>query len=133
MIIDKPYKIIWKYKNENRYQQYNIYIFVGNISPEINIILEKMKDLSLFDTLMQLSNDEIKKMEHMYDIEWYKYFFNMHHCLLTITQIQANITMINDLRTKMGLTWYDTHIKDETIIKNKTVYSYTVDMYRKKK
>ena len=55
MIIDKPYKVIWKYKNENRYTQYNIYIYVGNVNAEIDEILQKIKNLNLYETFVNLN------------------------------------------------------------------------------
>ena len=80
MILNKPYKVIWKYKNDNKYQQYHTYIFVGNVSKQISDILDKITKLNLFDTLMQLDNEEIKKLVEQYGEFWYKYFFNMYHC-----------------------------------------------------
>ncbi len=40
--MNKPYKIIWKYKNENKRTQYNTYIFLGSTIPKnIKNILKK--------------------------------------------------------------------------------------------
>ncbi len=49
--MDRPYKIIWKFKNDNRYAQYHVYIFIGDLHPDIDPILTKMQNLNLFETL----------------------------------------------------------------------------------
>ena len=71
--MDKPYKVIWKYKNDNRYVQYQVYVFVGNLRTNLDSIFKKIEDLSFFETLMQLNPTEIKKLETAYDENWYKY------------------------------------------------------------
>src|SRR5688572_9701220 len=85
IIMDKPYKIIWKYKNDNRYAQYHVYIFVGDQFPELDNILKKIQNLNLFETLIQTTKDEIKKIENIYGEKWYKYFFNMYHSSFIIS------------------------------------------------
>lgn len=122
--MDKPYKIIWKFKNDNRYAQYHVYIFVGNLHPELDGILKKMKNLNLFETFIQLTNQEIKKLENNYGPKWYRYFFNMYHSTFMISQIQNNDTMSKDLIAKMGNEWFEKHIKTTKWSEKKILYSY---------
>ena len=123
--MDKPYKVIWKYKNDNRYPQYNVYIFVGNLRPGLDGILKKMQNLNLFETFVQLSNQDIKKLEAAYGELWYKYFFTMYHSTFMISQIQTNETMSKEIKNKMGQEWYDKHIKSQKWIEKKVLYSYS--------
>ena len=58
--MNDPIKIIWKYKNDNRRTQYLVYIFIGNITKSIKKILDKIKDLNLYDTLIQLTNTNMR-------------------------------------------------------------------------
>lgn len=122
--MDRPYKVIWKFKNDNRYAQYHVYVFVGDIHPELDPILKKMQNLNLFDTFIQLTNQEIKKMEATYGEKWYKYFFNMYHSTFMISQIQSNDTMSKELKSKMGQEWYDKNIKSHKWEEKKILYSY---------
>lgn len=122
--MDRPYKVIWKFKNDNRYAQYHVYIFVGDIHPELDPILKKMQNLNLFETFIQLTNQEIKKMELTYGEKWYRYFFNMYHSTFMISQIQSNDTMGKELKTKMGQEWYDKNIKSHKWEEKKILYSY---------
>ena len=46
--MNQPVKIIWKFKNSNRRIQYNVYVFVGDVSKNIISILQKIKNLNLF-------------------------------------------------------------------------------------
>src|SRR5947209_6666307 len=105
--MNKPYKLIWKFKNDNRYTQYHIYIFIGDLHTELDSILKKIATLNLFETLIRLSKEEIGRMESVYSSKWYRYFFNMYHTAFMVSQIQSNETMSRDLIDKFGSEWYD--------------------------
>ena len=124
MIIDKPYKVIWKYKNENRYTQYNIYIYVGNVSAEIDDILQKIKNMNLYETLVSLNEIEKNKLSAEYGIKWYECFFNMYHIIFIFSQINNTESMKNEVIKKYGIKWYDTHIITAKAIEKKIIYSY---------
>jgi hypothetical protein len=123
--MNKPYKVIWKFKNDNRYAQYHIYIFVGDLRPELDEILKKMQNLNLFDTFVQLTNQEIKLLENTYGDKWYKCFFNMYHTTFMISQIQSNETMSKELKEKLGQEWYDATIGIQKLEDKKILYSYS--------
>lgn len=122
--MEKPYKIIWKCKNDNRYYQYYQFIFVGNTRKNLYSIFNKMEKLNLFDTFIQLSKNEIKKLEDVYGEEWYRYFFNMYHTAYMVSQIQSNSSMKKDIKKKFGDEWYDKHIKSATWSNKKLIYNY---------
>ena len=87
--MEDPVKLIYKVKNNNRKNQYHIYIFLGNlVEPNIQKILKKIKDLNLFDTLITLNEKELKELESIYGELWFSHFFlfgstlcccNCHH------------------------------------------------------
>ena len=65
--LSKPFKIIYRYRNNNRKFQYHYYIFLGNVPNNIRRIVSKITDLSFFQTLKELSPDEITSLENYYD------------------------------------------------------------------
>ena len=74
--MNSPIKIIYKYKNDNRKNQYQYYIFVGSLLPlNVQKILKKMQDLNYFDTLITLTEKDIGIITDFYGEFWYKYFF----------------------------------------------------------
>jgi len=86
--MDKPIKIIHKYKNRNRKIQYNVLIFVGNLlSESTNKVLKKIKDKNLYDTLTEINERDIEIMTKEYGSKWYKYFFIDKHIKHTFEKI----------------------------------------------
>ena len=75
VLTNNPIKIIFKYKNNNRRTQYQVYIFVGPYAEPIAKTLNKFKDLNFFDTLIQLSMKDIKELDDMYGDKWFYKFF----------------------------------------------------------
>ena len=105
-----PIKIIWKYKNKNKNIQYNIYIYVGK-TPLIDI-LEKIKNLNFYNSLIKLTKKELISLEDFYGKYWYYKFFNIHHIKYNL--IIYKIKFIQ----KFGKKWYDIKIKENGIIYN---------------
>jgi hypothetical protein len=130
--MDKPYKLIWKFKNNNRYVQYHTYIFIGKVSSSIMSILNKIKELSLFESLVKLDKNEIVSLEKKYGEKWYNSFFNMYHISFTISQIKNNKTMSNELINKYGKEWYEKHIVSHIIMDRKILYSYNAIIKQEK-
>ena len=121
----KPFKIIYKYRNANRKFQYFYYIFLGNVPASIKKIISKIVNLSLFDTLLELSADNIEELENYYDIYWYENLFLSDHInkCRKIINTNAEKTKQNSLTKKMGEEWINKHFK--TTKKNSIVYSYS--------
>ena len=117
----KPFKIIYKYRNNNRKFQYLYYIYLGNVSNNIKRILSKIGDLTFFQTIKELSPDEIIELENYYDIYWYENLFLSDHvnkCRKTFN----SSTDKDKITKKMGIEWIEKHIKITK--KSNLVYSY---------
>jgi hypothetical protein len=124
-IMDDPVKLIWKFKNNNRRTQYNIFVFVGKLVPSnIMKILEKIKDLKLYDSLIELDKNEIKKLEKIYGDKWYLKFFNTYHVMSTIFFIKESSTKKQEIINKFGEEWYEKHISNGKMMDKKIIYSY---------
>ena len=107
--LNKPFKIIYRYRNDNRKFQYNYYIFLGNVPNSIRRIIIKIKSLNLIDTLLELSQDEINILEEYYDMYWYENLFLSEH----IIHIKQNFKSMNQKEKvikKMGQEWIDRHL-----------------------
>jgi hypothetical protein len=119
-----PIKIIWKYKNKNRKQQYQVYIFVGNVKKNILEILDKIKDLSLYNTLIKLSKQEYQTLEEMYGEKWYIKFFNSFHTISTINLIKETQIQEKEILNKYGKEWFDKHINKFDMADKRIIYNY---------
>jgi hypothetical protein len=122
--MDKPIKIIWKYKNSSHKIQYNIYIFVGNVSKMVMKILEKIKNLNIYDMLVQLEKSEYRIMEKEYGNKWFLYFYNFHHINNIFSNIRDNTTLSHELTEKYGSDWYKTNISEFKFVGKNIFYSY---------
>ena len=130
--MDDPIKIIHKFKNHNRKNQYNILIFVGNIlSDSTNKVLKKIKDKNLYNTLIDLNTRDLEILNTNYGPNWYQKFFINKHINNTFKIIKQNESKQNEIIKKYGKEWYDTHINSH-ITTSKTIYSYqTLFKYEK--
>jgi hypothetical protein len=123
--MEDPIKIIYKVKNNNRKNQYHIYIFLGNlVDSTIQKILKKFKDLNLFETLTNLNEKERDELEKKYGIKWYTYFFVHHHIDFTFDTIRKSKQKAEEIIDKISREWYDFHIKDYKI-SGKTSFNYS--------
>jgi len=120
--IYKPYKIIYRYRNNNRKFQYCYYVFVGNVPNNIKRIINKFINLNFIKTLIELSPDEIDILEDYYGIYWYENFFISSY----LKKIRKTFNSINEkekITKKLGIEWIEKHIKLDK--KSNLVYSYT--------
>lgn len=122
--MNDPIKLIWKYKNNNRRTQYAIYIYIGDVSKQLKKILDKIKDLNFYDTLLNLTKDEYLQLEKYYNKNWYSKFFNSYHINTTIYQIKESSIMKNEIIQKYTQKWYDEHIEGHKLMERKLIYSY---------
>lgn len=125
--MNNPIKIIYKVKNNNGKHQYYNYIYIGKIPNNISKILDKIKDLSIQDTLLTLTQNERKEIEKYYGANWFKFFFNKHHILSSFKNIQKNKQTLDDLVKKYGLDWVNDTIKTEIKTGNRYTYGDTVE------
>lgn len=126
--MDNPIKIIHKFKNNNRRNQYITYIFVGSlIDTEIENIFENIKDKNFYDTLNNLAKNKIDLLEGKYGEYWYKFFFNKYHIKKQINDIVKNSNKKKILTSKFGKQWVDLHLNTFSI--KKTEYSFASNYY----
>lgn len=127
--MNDPIKVIYKVKNDNGKPQYYVYIYVGHIPENIMRTIEKIKNLSLYDSLISLTNSDIKELESFYGNKWYTHFFNKYHIESTFSIIKSNKHMHDDILKKMTDTWFNEHInidKKDEVIEKKYTYGMIV-------
>lgn len=122
--MDDPIKIIYKFKNNNRRIQYHIYIFVGEIPSATMKILEKIRNLSLYDSLVTLAQADYKKLVSDYGDFWYKKFFNTYHINNTFYQVRKSDKQKQEMMKIYGKEWYQLHIEEFKFMDKKIFYSY---------
>ena len=92
--INNPLKVIYCIKNKYQKHQYYHYIFLGNINNNIRTIIKKFKSLSLTDTVKNLNDKELNKLEEFYGKYWFKYFFNKEHIDFSLSNNNPNLNVI---------------------------------------
>ena len=121
-----PKKLIYKYNNLNKRVQYQFYIFVGStLSDKIKIIINKFKDLNLYDTFTKIGLDDVKELENYFDMgkKWYRHFFPNEHIKNTINIIKKSTTKQRELINKFGNEWFNFLMNKS--VKSKKMYSYS--------
>lgn len=134
--MNDPIKIIYKYKNNNRRVQYQIYIFIGDIVEErCTQVLTKIKNFDLYTTLTVLSNEERAVMVENYGEYWYEKFFNGYHINATKENVLADVNKMGELRSIYGDKWINEHFVDfKKRLQTVTFrYEYMVKEERKRK
>jgi hypothetical protein len=122
--MNDPIKIIWKFNNENRRVQYLQYIFIGDVPNNIMKILNIIENLSLYDSLIKITNDEYKNIEKFYGEFWYNKLFNTTHINASIFTIRESPTQKRELEEKYNKIWVDKHIMGHQLMEKKLIYSY---------
>jgi len=121
--MDTPIKVIWKIKNKHGKINYLLLIFVGILGVKFNKIFKKIKNIDLFDTLIILTQNEIKLLETNYGNYWYRCFHCAEHINNQINKIKNTKSKYNDLIAKFGEEWIKLHIDNYEFI-NRTTYNY---------
>jgi hypothetical protein len=119
-----PIKLVYRYKNNSRRLQYHIYIFIGDVPPNISKILKKIQDKQLYDSFMELADSEFSSLNNFYGSRWYTKLFNTYHINHSIDQIRKNKKQQDELIKKFGQGWYDEHIKAFELMERKILYNY---------
>lgn len=124
--MEDPIKIIHKYKNNNGRIQYHIHIFIGDILDEsCTKILQKIKDMDLYTSLVSLANREREIIEENYGDFWYEKFFNSYHIHNTKETTVTNTTKVRDLESIYGPEWFEEHFVN--YIKRITTVTYSYE------
>jgi hypothetical protein len=117
--MNEPIKIIYKVKNNNEKPQYYIYIYIGDIPESIMKILNKIRELSFYESLVSLTKNELQDLENFYGNKWYSYFFNKHHLNSSYKNILSNSNSLNTLKKKIGEEWIKENIKSIKVSEKK--------------
>lgn len=123
--MNDPIKVIFRFKNNNRRIQHHLYIFVGKIPSNIMTILNKIQELDLYNSWIELNPKELKSITSFYGQHWYRYFFITHHITSTIQNIKISPSKKKELKTKFGNEWYEKHINMYKTTLEKVYYSYS--------
>ena len=121
--MNDPLKVIFKTKNNTGNYQYHMYVYIGNIPASLMKILEKFKDLRFYETLINLSKNDINDLEQFYGENWYTHFFNKHHLELSCKNILNNKQMLAELKKKFGEVWIENNVSVSTKI-GQQAYTY---------
>jgi hypothetical protein len=120
-VSSKPYKVLWRYKNRNERIQYNMYIFAGNVDKRVKKVLERITELSLYDTLVALDDKERHLVESIWGEEWFRYLFPTAHIESTFSLLQKNKARATALEEIVGKGWIERNRKQPG---RKLIYSY---------
>ena len=115
--MDDPIKIIFKFKNSNRRHQHHVYVYIGNVEEDIIKVLNKIKDISLYNSWVELPKSNLLKLIKRYGEFWYTKFFVTQHIQSTLTQVKSSSLKQKELINKFGKDWYNIHIRE--IVKDK--------------
>jgi len=122
----EPIKLIYKYRNINKKNQYITYIFLGILGKKYEKILNKIENLDLYNTLLEITKEEEIKLIEGFGDMWIIKFFNIYHISLFINKIESTLELKTKLLKKYDLIWLNNFIdkfKNELIFK-KINYSY---------
>ena len=122
----EPIKLIYKYKNLNRKNQYLTYIFLGVLGKKYEKILAKIENLNLYDSLLELTKeDELKLIEGFGDL-WMLKFFNIYHISSFVNKLESKPELKTKLLKKYDGIWLNNFIekfRNEVVFK-KVNYSF---------
>ena len=122
-----PIKLIYKYKNNNRKNQYLTYIFLGTQGRKYEKILKKIEDLNLYDSLITITKEEELKLIEGFGDLWMTKFFNIYHISSFVNKLETKPELKKELFKKYDNEWINNFInkfKTEVIFK-KINYSYS--------
>jgi len=108
----EPIKIIYKYKNINRKNQYITYIYVGEMGKKYKDILSKIENLNLYDSLFG-------------DL-WMTKFFNIYHISAFVNKLEEKPELKTKLLKKYDSIWLNNFIEKfkKNVVFKKINYSF---------
>jgi len=121
--LNEIFKIIYKYKNYYRNNQYNIYIYIGFVEDEIKLILNKIKNMSLIEIFLKLNNEDNTLMINKYGNKWYTYFFNYYHIKKIFNDIK-NQNLNEYIKKNLNEQIFNLYFEDLNKLEKKVEYGY---------
>ena len=120
-----PIKLIYKYKNNNKRKQYNLYIFIGSqIDENIMDILKQITYLTFIETLEKISDKNKSDLEITFGEFWYKKLFVIAHLDNEISKILKIDNLKNKMLKKFGKEWFLKHLNQYNLNKINISVSY---------
>jgi hypothetical protein len=123
----EPIKLIYKYRNNNKKNQYLTYIYVGEIGKKYESILKKIEDLNLYNTLITITREEELKLIEGFGDLWMTKFFNIYHISAFVNRLETKPDMKKELLKKYDENWilkFISKFKNDIVFK-KINYSYS--------
>lgn len=121
-----PIKILYKYKNINRKNQYLTYIFLGSLGKKYEKILNRIENLNLYDTLLEISKEEEYKLIEGFGELWMVKFFNIYHISGFVNKLEDKPELKKKLLKKYDEEWLENFISKfkKEIVYKKVNYSF---------
>ena len=122
----EPIKILYKYKNINRKNQYLTYIFLGALGKKYEKILNKIENLNLYDTLLEITKEEEYKLIEGFGELWMVKFFNIYHISGFVNKLEDKPELKKKLLKKYEEEWLNNFISKfkKEIVYKKVNYSF---------
>lgn len=123
----EPIKIIYKYKNINRKVQYLTYIYLGSLGKKYEKILNKIENLNLFDTLLEITKEEEYKLIEGFGELWMIKFFNIYHISAFVNKLEDKPELKKKILKKYDEEWLEKFISKfkKEIVYKKVNYSFS--------
>ena len=122
----EPVKVIYKYKNINRKNQYITYIFLGPQGKKYDKILSKIEKLNIYDALLELTKEEELKLIDGFGDLWITKFYNIQHISSFVNKLEEKPGLKKKLLEKYDNMWISKFIEkfNKEIIFKKVNYSF---------
>jgi len=122
----EPIKIVYKYKNINRKTQYLTYIFLGSQGKKYEKILNRIENLNLYDTLLEITKEEEYKLIEGFGDLWMVKFFNIYHISGFVNKLETKPELKKKLLKKYEEEWLNNFINKfkKNIVYKKINYSF---------
>ena len=123
----EPIKVIYKYKNLNRKNQYLTYIFLGILGKKYEKILKRIETLDIYQSLLEITKDEELKLIDGFGELWMTKFFNIHHISSFVNKLETKPELKKNLLKKYDITWLTNFIEKfkTDIVFKKVNYSFS--------
>ena len=122
----EPIKIIYKYKNINRKNQYITYIFLGVLGKKYDKILSKIENLDLYESLLEITKEEELKLIEGFGDLWMIKFFNIYHISSFVNKLESKPELKTKLLKKYDPIWLNNFMEKfkKEIVYKKVNYSF---------
>lgn len=108
---DGPIKVVYKYRNSVGHNIYKVLVFLR--PREVNNkslirVLERIKDLSLVETLTSLTTKEAKLLVDHWGYQWHMYLFTHYHISKQVLVMNKESSVLEAATSLFGSEWIET-------------------------